>query len=100
MFYPVVSTSLFHDLRECRVVNVADRREQMVLEVIVQPTERPTDEAVAPGKVEGHACLMDCPGIFHASFPWDGNFCLFHAMRQFEHHGYRQTQHQYCHTVV
>src|SRR5271157_6572180 len=100
MFYPVVSTSLFHDLRECRVMNVADRREQVVLEVIVQPTERPADDSVAPGKVEGHACLMDCPGVFHASFPGDGKCRLFYAMRQLEHHGYRQTQHQHGHTVV
>ena len=35
---PVVSTSLFHDLSECRVMNVADRREQMMLEVIIQST--------------------------------------------------------------
>src|SRR5438445_2333298 len=57
-----VSTRLLHDLRDRRVVDVADLRKQVVLDLEVQAAEEPRDGPAGPGEVRRRLRLVDGPG--------------------------------------
>src|SRR5258705_11139116 len=57
-----VSTRLFHQSRNRRVVDVADPRKQVVLDLEVQTAEEPRRDPARPSEVDGGLHLMDGPG--------------------------------------
>src|SRR5206468_5283977 len=58
-----VSTCLFHHLRDRRVVDVTDPREQVMFDLKVQTAEEPRHEPAGPGEVHSRFRLMDGPGL-------------------------------------
>ena len=55
VFHTVFATGFFHDPCDRRVMNMADRREKVMLKVKVQSTEGPAQDRALPVKAKG--CL-------------------------------------------
>ena len=93
---PEVSTCLFHQPRERRVIDVADPWEQVVFDLKVQAAEEPRDDSAAPGEVHGGLRLMDCPRVFDAPGFLSGQrkLRLFHAVCRLKHHAQHGSHHQ------
>src|SRR5437899_1071679 len=83
-----VSTCLFHHLRDRRVVDVTDPREQVMFDLKVQTAEEPRREPAGPGEVHGRFRLMDGPGLVDTPCAREGQGerRLFYAVRSLKHH--------------
>ena len=64
---PKLLTGLRHNLRDGRVVDMADSRKQMVFDLKVQPAEKPRGYAAASSEVDRRFNLMYCPRVFNPS---------------------------------
>ena len=78
-----------HDLRDARVVHVADAREQVVLDLEVEPTHVPGQQPIAPREVDRGQHLMHRPRAWDALGPRRplGKIRLLHAVGEHEHDG-------------
>ena len=59
---------LFDQRRQGRVMNVRDAREQVVLDLKIEPADEPTQCPVAAAKIHGRFHLMHGPSVFHSAF--------------------------------
>lgn len=78
---------LLNNLRDCRVVCVADLGEEVVFDLVVQSTEQPGEHAAALSEVNRGSHLMHRPGVFHAASIADGQrkLSLLIAVGQLKH---------------
>src|SRR3989454_11651748 len=79
---PELSTGLFHEFRDRRVIDMAQPGEEVVLDLEIQAADEPRDNSAPPGEVHGGFRLMDRPRVLDApSFlPGQRKLRLFHAM--------------------
>ena len=100
VFHTVFATGFFHDPCDRRVMNMADRREKVMLKVKVQSTEGPAQDRALPVKAKGCLRLVDRPGGFNAPcFFGEGEICLPHTMGQLKNHRERYAQNRHTHGV-
>src|SRR6266508_1393586 len=94
--YPKIATGLFHEVRNRRVIDVADPWEQVVFDLKVQAANKPRDYSTTPGEVHGRLYLMDCPRVVDAPGNRWGQrkLRLFQAVCHLEHHTQCHTRHQ------
>jgi len=86
VLYAVFSTRFFHDFCDCRVMNMADRGEEVMFEVKVQSTHGPAQQAALAVNTEGYLRLMDCPRGFDADPSFgEGEICLSGTMGKLKH---------------
>ena len=67
-------------------MHVTDSREEMMLDLEIQPAKKPAQDAASPSKIDGRLHLMDCPVGLHALAALSvchrhGKFSFFNAMR-------------------
>ena len=94
--HPDIPARLLHELRDSRVMDVADAREQMVFDLKVQAAQEPRRRPAAAGKIHGRFDLMYRPCVFHS--PGEGlrqrKLRLLHAVRQLKHDAKHQAEHE------
>ena len=61
----IVADFLDH-LRQCRIMNVADAVEEVMFNLEIQPAQKPAEQPVAAGKIDGGQHLVDGPIGVHA----------------------------------
>src|SRR5581483_1745062 len=66
IFHSEFSTGPLDQLRDGRIIDVADAREQVMFDLKVQAAQQPGGYTAAPCKVYGRLYLMDGPGLFHS----------------------------------
>ena len=83
-----------YDPAQGRIVNVADAREEVMLDLVVEPANHPGDDRVTGCEVGRCLDLMDGPFVFNTDRIYAGSFKLgmFHDMRQLEHQGEGEAQ--------
>ena len=87
VFHTVFDACFFHDPGDCRVMDVADRREEVMLKMKVQSTKDPAQDPALPVEAKCGLRLMDRPGGFNTPrFFGEGEICLPHTMRELKHH--------------
>jgi hypothetical protein len=83
---------LLDDIGNFSVMDMADVREQMVLDLMVQSAGKPVDDFVFRRKVGRRIKLMDCPGVFDfAIFVGNGIRRFIYNVRQLEHDAQNQS---------
>ena len=65
VFYAEFTARLLDDLRHSGVVYVADRGEEMMLEMEVQASEEPRPDPAVPVVIERHLGLVHSPWVLH-----------------------------------
>jgi hypothetical protein len=82
-----LSTGLFYEVRDGRVIDVTYTREKVMFDLKIQPTEEPTPHSTASSEIYSSFDLMDRPGISHRTGAlfrqWE--LGLFNAMRKLKH---------------
>src|SRR5690606_8536427 len=75
----------FHNFGNFCVVHMADVRENMVLDLMVEPSGEPVDQLVAGPEIHRGEQLVDRPGILHiAGLIGQRGFGMVHDMGQLE----------------
>jgi hypothetical protein len=89
-----ISTGLFHEARDGRVVDVTDAREKVVFDLKIQPAEEPTLNSTASSKIHSGFDLMDGPRIFHRACVLlrQRELGLFNAMSKLKHNANNHTR--------
>jgi len=91
---PELGAGLLHDIRDARIVNVADTRKQVVLDLEVETTDVPAQEAVGPPEIDRGFDLVYSPGPRHSldvgCERW--KFRLLDAVRQLKYQDQDETQ--------
>src|SRR6185503_15622467 len=85
--HPKITTGLFHEVRDRRVIDVTYAREKVMFDLKIQPSEEPTLNSTASSEIHSGFDLMDRPGIFHRAAVllrhWE--LCLLNAMSKLKH---------------
>src|SRR5690242_11709668 len=99
--HPKLVACFLHERRECSVVDMADSRKEMVLDLKVQPTDKPRKDSIAASKIDRCFNLVHGPGGFHptgvAVGQREGGF--LHAVCQLKYDAERHALYERCHQV-
>src|SRR5260370_31388687 len=76
-----------HQARQCRVMDVTDLGEQVMLDLEVQAPDKPGEQSVAASKIQGRFKLVHRPGSLHPgrAFASQWERRLLHTMCQLKH---------------
>jgi hypothetical protein len=82
VFHTEFSARFFDQSRDRGVIDVADTREEVVLNLEVQAAQQPTFHSAAAREVDSGFDLMYGPGVFHRTriLPRQRELGLFNAM--------------------
>ena len=70
-------TGTFHDIADGRIMDMADTREQVMLDLVIQSTHIPRNKLVSPGKISRCIHLVHRPGRFELFR------VIFHGLHEF-----------------
>ena len=71
--YAELTACFLDELGNRWIIDVANTREQMVLDLVIQSTGKPGNQPVFAGKIDGRFDLMGGPGVRHPARPTLGH---------------------------
>ena len=92
---------LFDQRRKGRVMDMADAREEVVLDLEIQPADVPREQSIAAGEIDGRFDLVYGPARRHSARvrPRQRKSSLLYAMRQLKDDTKRRALYQRCRDV-
>src|SRR5579872_4952581 len=90
---PIFLTGLPDDPADRRIMNMGYFREEMMLDLEIQPAHQPAHDRVMGREICGRFELMDRPFVFHLSrlHIRYGECRMLHCMRQLKYHAQHKT---------